>query len=320
MKITDEIRRVFTKAKDSVLYRFVQSPAWAFDPFEHRLPFGRIVWLNIVELLTSLANDVTFKMLDTDNVMLFAEFRKFYDTYGEEVLIRLFDDGAVVIGHGDLGFRILQTNEYYTTSSGTTTVVKTYDPTLQVYVMKSPTFEMRGVSDRVFCNPFLEYIDNTLNASNTCSARLGALIVGSPSQSSSMPTPTVLTKEQKKEIEENLTKEYGALSNQKQFLLLPRSMNFQTVNLASIDMRTAEKVRLAILAICDRIKVPANQVAIIDANSGKSLSNGSELREGDFNKYQAFERLLNRSFVKMANEAGLRVDYTIYNKPSRTQI
>ena len=75
---------------------------------------------------------------------------------------------------------------------------------------------------------------------------------------------------------------------------------------------------MAVLAICDRMKVPANQVAIIDANSSKSLSNGSELREGDFNKYQSFERLLNRTFVQMAQAYGMTVDYTIYNKPIRT--
>ena len=68
---------------------------------------------------------------------------------------------------------------------------------------------------------------------------------------------------------------------------------------------------------CDRVKVPANQVAIIDANSSKTLSNGTELREGDYNKYQSFERLLNHTFVRLAEEMGMDLTYTIYNKPLR---
>jgi hypothetical protein len=118
-------------------------------------------------------------------------------------------------------------------------------------------------------------------------------------------------------MEEEISKEYGLLNRQRQVMLLPRSMRFDTINLTSIDTRLNERVRVAVLAICDRVKVPANQVAIIDANSSKSLSNGSELREGDFSKYQSFERLLNRTFVKMASDIGLNVDYTIYNKPER---
>ena len=85
------------------------------------------------------------------------------------------------------------------------------------------------------------------------------------------------------------------------------------------------------LAIADRIKVPANQVGLIDAMSSKSLSNGSELREGDYNKYQSFERLLDCTFVQFARDLGLypgmsevvqgevvRGYYTIYNKPKQS--
>jgi hypothetical protein len=96
-------------------------------------------------------------------------------------------------------------------------------------------------------------------------------------------------------------------------------MNVQTLSLASMDLKVSEKVKIAILAIAGKIKVPANQVPLIDAMSSKSLSNGGELREGDFNKYQTFERLLNKTFIRFAEELRLQVDYTIYNKPLRQQ-
>jgi hypothetical protein len=94
-------------------------------------------------------------------------------------------------------------------------------------------------------------------------------------------------------------------------------MHFQVIGMDGVDRKLTEKVRACVLAICDRVKVPANQVAIIDANSSKTLSNGTELREGDYNKYQSFERLLNHTFVRLAEEMGMDVDYTIYNKPER---
>ena len=48
----------------------------------------------------------------------------------------------------------------------------------------------------------------------------------------------------------------------------------------------------------------------------KSFANGSEMIAGDFSKYQSFERLLNRTFVRFADDLGLQVDYQIYNKPT----
>jgi hypothetical protein len=100
-------------------------------------------------------------------------------------------------------------------------------------------------------------------------------------------------------------------------MILPRGMHFQVIGMDGIDRKLTEKVKTCVLAICDRVKVPANQVAIIDANSGKTLANGTELREGDYNKYQSFERLLNHTFVRLADEMGMDLTYTIYNKPLR---
>jgi hypothetical protein len=118
-------------------------------------------------------------------------------------------------------------------------------------------------------------------------------------------------------LEKDLQNEYGALKKQNTIVVLPREMNVSTLSLASIDLKVQEKVKMAVLVIAGKLKVPANQIPLIDAMSSKSLSNGGELREGDFNKYQTFERLLNKTLIQLANAMLLKVDYTIYNKPVR---
>ena len=280
------------------------------------LPFGRTLFLSMVELLTDLINDVTFTLKYGDKER-FLYFNAFFKQKGEYILNKIYTDGYVVIGINSLGFRLLDANEYTTVSAENETIVRPKDPNTEAYVMKSQTFESFNVSDLFLCSPYVKYLDNILNASSTASERLGLLAIMSPKSTNSMPVPAVLTEEQKKDLENEIQKEYGSLKKQSSLLILPREMNVQTLSLASMDLKVSEKVKIAILAIAGKIKVPANQVPLIDAMSSKSLSNGGELREGDFNKYQTFERLLNKTFIRFAEELRLQVDYTIYNKPLR---
>lgn len=281
--------------------------------------FGEVIFLNIVEILTDLANDVEWRNLGKGDAMMFAEFKHFYEDESMRVLWRTYRYGFAVVAITDNGtMRLLDPDEW--TEHGTADrkrVIVSKRKDEQIYVVKSATFENVGKSDFDILRPYIDFLDNTLNASNTATERMGAMVVASPETAGAAPTPAVLNEKDKKDMEEEISKEYGLLNRQRQVMLLPRSMRFDTINLTSIDTRLNERVRVAVLAICDRVKVPANQVAIIDANSSKSLSNGSELREGDFSKYQSFERLLNRTFVKMAADIGLTVDYTVYNKPER---
>ena len=80
---------------------------------------------------------------------------------------------------------------------------------------------------------------------------------------------------------------------------------------------SGEAANGAVKIICDRIKVPANQVALINASSG--FSNGTELREGEIAKYRSFRRFLNATLYDFAAEIGLQVDYTIENEPLTNQ-
>lgn len=287
---------------------------------EDSMPFSNLIFLNICDLLTDLTNDVTFttQNITKEKQDLFVEFNTFFNVYGKYVLNMLYSTGYVVIGHGELGFKILDPNEYTTQSKGAYMVAEALNPNIQVYVMRSEAFTLTGSSDKMLLNPFLKMLDNVLNGSNTIAARLGAVVIGAPKQVNNI-APDVLTVKEKESVETDLSENYGMISSQKQFKLFARPMDFTTINLAGIDNKMVEKVKTCVLAIADRIKVPANQIALIDALSSKAFANGSEMVAGDFAKYQSYERLLNNTFVNMANQLGLKVQYTIYNKPTQQQ-
>ena len=314
------IQNFLLKREQRVIYR--TSGGYLFDNIrEDRMNFADLVFLNICDLLTDLTNDVTWvntsKLKEENNRALFVEFVSFFNAYGKFCLNKLFVDGFVVIAHSELGFSILTPNDYRVTTEGIFMKVVPIKENIKIYVMRSETLMLTSMSDRTILQPFLTLLDNVLNSTNTITARLGALIISSPTQTS-QPAPEILTDQEKQAMETATAENYGSLRTQKQFLIFPRPMNNQVVSLSSIDNKMIEKLKTCTLAIADRIKVPANQIALIDALSSKSFANGSEMLVGDFAKYQSFERLLNNTFVQMAKQLGLRVDYTIYNKPVHT--
>lgn len=289
--------------------------------FEKKMDFANLIFLNICDLLTDLANDVTFTNISAlkSTNKLFIEFVSFFNRYGKFALNTLFVDGYCVIGYGALGFKILIENQdYRKKTDGRFMKVEPMNPKLQIYVMRSETFQLTGMSDKALLNGYLTYLNNILNSSNTVTARLGAMIMASPLQSNN-PAPDILLPEEVAELEKNTSENYGSLETQKQIQVWGRPMKFDTVSLSSIDNKMTEKIKTCVLAIADRIKVPANQIALIDALSSKAFANGSEMLQGDFAKYQSFERLLNCTFVRMAQYVGLRIDYKIYNKPEVKQ-
>lgn len=319
MRIIDKIKQRFFKASE-VLF-------WNKNGFFSRWDmcnyhFATVLWYNICDLLTDLIEDV--RIVDktnapsfSDNGRKFAAFRAFVYAWGKMILQRLYDDGYIVIGYDDSAFRfwVLKSDEYKEKHDGDVTYIETKDPTIHSYVMKSAAFIIYNKSDKELCNSWLDFLDDVLNGSATVSKRLGAVVIASPKNLTNAPTATVLTKEQKQELEKEMLKDYGALSNQSNIMLLPREMSWQTINLAGLDLKMQEKVKIAILAIVDRIKIPANQVAIIDAQSSKQLANGSEIREGDKLKYKSFRRLFERTFADMAREYGLQINYIIDGEP-----
>lgn len=286
--------------------------------------YAKLIWLNICELLTDIVEQVNI-VIDATNEDIYKAnaFKAFVFAWGKIIWQRLFDDGFVVIGWNNVRFWIMGSDEFNSATdpkNTNKTVIIPIDPTVEVYVMRSPTYITQSTSDRTMCWSWLEYLDNVMNASSTILSRLGAVILASPKNSGNAPTAAILTDDQKKKIESDLETDYGALKKQHSILLLPREMNAQIINLAGMDIKTEERVRRAVLAIADRIKVPANQIAFIDANSSKSLSNGNELREGDKSKYKSARRLFERTFVQMGNDLGIKFTYTIDGEPIESAV
>lgn len=286
--------------------------------------YAKLIWLNICELLTDIIEqvDITIDATTADLYKANA-FKAFVFTWGKIVWQRLFDDGFVVIGWNNVRFWILGTNEYRVVTDPNDTnktIVNPVDNAIDIYVMRSPTYITQSSSDRALCWSWLEYLDKVMNASSTIMTRLGVVVLASPKNSGNAPTAAVLTDDQKKKIESDIEKDYGAMKAQHSVLLLPREMNAQAINLAGMDIKTEERVRRAVLAIADRIKVPANQIALIDANSSKSLSNGNELKEGDKAKYKSARRLFERTFVQMANDLNIKFTYTIDGEPIESAV
>ena len=316
MRIIDEIKRFF--------YRSGEVINWNVNPYfnnwgfcKHK--FAELIWYNVCDILTDLIEDVKITNASNNDASLqrFTSFKVFVYAHGKQVLQRLFDEGYVVIGYSQKTsiFWQMRDREYTKISEDDVTIVKPKNEDVRVYVMKSSTFLTYGKSDREICKGFLDFLDDVLNGSATVSRRLGAVVVASPKNLTGAPTATVFSKDQKKEIEEDIRKDYGSLSNQSNVMVLPREMDWKVINLAGLELRMQEKVKTAILAIVDRIKIPANQVAIIDAQGTKQLANGSEIREGDKLKYKTFRRLFERTFVDMARDYSIPISYTIDGEP-----
>lgn len=318
MRIIDEIKKRFVRAAEVLSCGRSLVSSWGVCNYK----FASVIWYNICDLLTDLIEDVTINDASgalplTDKSEKFVAYKAFVYAWGKSILQKLYDNGFVVIGYDDTfrRFWIMDETEYRRETIDDVTIIEPKREDIQVFVMKSATYIVYKKSDKEMCKGFLAFLDDVLNGSATVSKRLGAVVVASPKNLTSAPTATVLTKEQKKEIEKDMREDYGALSNQSNIMILPREMSWQTINLAGLDLKMQEKVKTAILAIVDRIKIPANQVAIIDAQSSKALANGGEIREGDKLKYKTFRRLFERTFVDMARAYGLRIDYEIDGEP-----
>lgn len=319
-KIRDKIRSIFRGKQNHILKTGSTIP---FDFELSRFKFGECIYFNIVEILIDLASEVIWTpVTEANNTPKFRSWKRFVEREGREVLLEIFKrKGYAVIAYKkneitDMWeFWKLNDNEYEEVTNSDSTLIQVKDSSLQYYVIKSQTLQTLGKSDYELCFPYIKYIDSIMNGSNSVTERMGVLVTASPKDPADAPIATDLSPDEKKELEEQIQREYGSLRNQKLIMLLPRPMEFQTINLAGLDQKINDKIKIAILAIADRIKVPANQIALIDAANNNSLSNGGELREGDLSKYRTFRRLINNTLFNFAEEIGLSVDYTLENEP-----
>lgn len=285
-----------------------------------RRDYATLIWQNMCDIVADLLEDTSMSAgnMSAEGMAQFAQYRAFVFAWGRVIWQRLWDDGYCVIAYsGERGrFWVMTQQEYTIQTEGDVTTAKAYDQSVQVYVMRSATFIMRGISDRAMCASWLNFLDDICNSSATVNRRMGAMVVAAPKNLTNAPTATVLTKDKAEEMQKEISEGYGSLPKQSNLLILPREMSWQTINLAGLDLKTLDKAKFCILAICDRLKIPANQVAIVDAMSAKTLANGGEIREGDRLKYATFRRMFERTFADMARDLGLAMTYTIAGEPT----
>lgn len=321
MKIVDYIRNAFASKNHTL--RILPNgymPDWEIS--HHK--FGETIYLNAVELVTDIYSEVEWtSVADTPK---FRAWRDWVNRNGQRVLVQMLrTDGFAVIGYDAM--TTMDGAEYYTfyelgrdkwhiRKDNEREIVECYNPDQMFYVLREPTYEATGYCSHKWCEPYIKMLDAVLNGATTTAERLGAFVIASPKGDN---FGGILTEDEGKHLEESLGKEYGMLSRQKQIMLLQRPMDAQVVSLAAVDTKMWDKAKLAILAIADRLKVPANQIAIIDGGQAKAFANGNEYREGDLAKYRTFRRLLNATYFDMATELGMRVDYKIENEPKSVQ-
>lgn len=318
MSLAERIRNLFTRDSHNILRRRGLSYVPTIEITRHR--FGETIFLNAAQLLTDIYAELFWETSKTGKAVA---WKVWADTYGQRDLLRLYRDGFVVVGYtaGDKegrgwSFYDLPDTAYEKDTIGDDVVIRCHNKDQEFYVIQSPTFIQTGLSDYYWCRPFIKLADAALNGATTTSERLGGYVVLSPKTNE---FGGVITEQERDDIEKEIEEDYGMLSKQKQLMLLSRPMDAQIVSLANVDIRMQEKVKAAACGIADRLKIPANQIAFIDAQSSKSLANGTELREGDLAKYRTFRRLIDATLYKMAHDLGIFVNYRLENEPLTVQ-
>lgn len=320
--LTEYIKAIINRNKNHTLRWFGTGYGLPLEISHHK--FGETIFLNIAQLLTDIYAELVWTT-DSDT----PKWRAWVDwanRNGQRILLNLMRTrGFCVVGYNsevsDDGsvswtFYELPESAYTIQRKGYVDEVVCFDKTQLFYVLKSPTFEQTGEGDHELCKPYIAMLDAVLNGATTTAERLGAYVLMTPKDDNFNGE---LSEDEKKRLEEDTQKGYGMLRNQKQIMILPRPMDARVVTLATADTHMNDKARVAILAIADRLKVPANQIAIIDGGQAKAFANGTEYREGDLAKYRSFRRLVDATFWDMAHELGLRPNYTLENEPKTIQ-
>lgn len=280
------------------------------------LDFAKVVFENVCDILVDLVSDTTLT-LKSGNAKTFQAFNKFFNRDGKRAMIDIFRNGYIVIGYKDKNFSLLSADDYYKVTNGKRLEFKHFDPNWggEIIVFEGEHHRIYDMSHLEKLKPFLEMLNNVLNASNTVTKKLGVSIFATPRTVSGMNTAQKLLPKEIQELEKSTEKNYGALDTQKIIHFLSDDLRIEVINLAGQNLGLDEKLKVAVLAIADKIKCPANQISLIDANTSKAFANGSEIMEGDFQKYQSFERLLVSTFIELGKMLQIDVDYVIYNKP-----
>ena len=315
MKIRDKIRNSILNLIGEISPNRVKRQAHSINFQIGNFKFAEVIFENITEILIDLQSDTSL-IFKGGNDVSFDIINLFFKKEGKKFLYYTYRYGRVFLTFEDNALTIADPIDIYKETKGD------YDyffskknKAKRVIVFDSEHYQMYGKShfDKLF--PFFDLLNNILNASNTITKRLGVAVFATPVTPGSSSFTGNLTPEQKKKIEQELENTYGALESQNILHILTEDLKFNQINLAGQNINLTERSKIAILTIADKIKVPANQISLIDASTSKAFANGSEILAGDFQKYQSFERLLVSTFFPLAEILGCSISYDIYNKP-----
>lgn len=314
-RATEKFKNYFINLKP-LNYIPVRKSQISYDINIGNLDFATIVFENICDLLVDLVSDTSLE-LKSGNAKTFQAFNRFFNRDGKRVMVDIFTNGYTVIGYSNGNFRVMNIDEYTKRTDGKKLEFIPRDPNWkgEIIVFEGEHHRIYQMSHLEKLKPFMNLLDNVLNASNTITKKLGVSIFATPRTVSGMNMAQKLLPKEIEKLEKSTEKNYGALDTQKIIHFLSDDLRIEVINLAGQNLGLQEKLRIAVLAIADKIKIPANQVSLIDANTSKAFANGSEMVEGDFQKYQSFERLLQSTFIELAKMLQIDVTYTIYNKP-----
>ena len=315
MKIRDKIRNSILNLIGGISPNRVKRQAHSINFQIGNFKFAEVIFENITEILIDLQSDTSL-IFKGGNDISFDIINLFFKKEGKKFLYYTYRYGRVFLTFEDNALTIADPIDIYKETKGD------YDyffskknKAKRVIIFDSEHYQMYGKShfDKLF--PFFDLLNNILNASNTITKRLGVAVFATPVTPGSSSFTGNLTPEQKKKIEQELENTYGALESQNILHILTEDLKFNQINLAGQNINLTERSKIAILTIADKIKVPANQISLIDASTSKAFANGSEILAGDFQKYQSFERLLVSTFFPLAEILGCTISYDIYNKP-----
>lgn len=315
VKIKDIIRKRILNFIGEISPNRIKRQAHSINFPLGNFKFAEVIFENITEILIDLQSDTSLIFqggneisFDIINLFFKKEGKKFlYYTYRYGRVFLIFEDNALTIAEpADIQKETRGDYDYFFSKK---------NKAKRVIVFDSEHYQMYGKShfDKLF--PFFDLLNNILNASNTITKRLGVAVFATPVTPGSSSFTGNLTPEQKRKIETELENTYGALESQNILHILTEDLKFNQINLAGQNINLTERSKIAILTIADKIKVPANQISLIDASTSKAFANGSEILAGDFQKYQSFERLIVSTFYPLAEILGCAITYDIYNKP-----
>lgn len=319
VKITNAIQSWWRGRRNNVLFNANQIIRGSgMIELQQYKPFGDTVFYNCVGLVTDLAGETNVTV--GGDIFLAASFKQLFDNYAELAWHLYYKKGYFVVGRRDDYLWVMGEDEYsrQSDSADGEVYIRAKDGDITTYVIKSDKMQVMGESHYMLCKPYVEYISAVMTSSLMTHKRMGVTVLASPETSQGALMPTTLDDPQIADLENEYQKKFGALKNQSTLMLFPQAMKVQTVSLATLDIKAAEKVRMGITAIADTLRIPANQLAEIDANKSAALSNGGEMREGDRLKYSTYKRLWYSTFGRLANTLGLPdATITLDNDPTK---